>query len=67
VSGAVKIGGVDIRDMDYDTLLGNISIVMQNVYLTSGSILENIAIGKQDAMREEIILRRPARKTLTAR
>jgi ATP-binding cassette subfamily B protein len=55
VSGAVKIGGVDIRDMDYDTLLDNISIVMQNVHLSSGSILENIAIGKKDAMREEII------------
>jgi ATP-binding cassette subfamily B protein len=54
-SGAVRIGGTDIRDMDYDTLLDSISIVMQNVYLTSGSILENIRIGKKDATREEII------------
>lgn len=54
-NGAIKVGGVDIRDMDYDTLLDNISIVMQNVYLTSGSILENICIGKKDATREEVI------------
>ncbi|MDR3288491.1 MAG: ABC transporter ATP-binding protein/permease [Peptococcaceae bacterium] len=54
-SGVIKIGGTDIRAMDYDTLLDSISIVMQNVYLTSGSLLENIAIGKKAAAREEII------------
>jgi ATP-binding cassette subfamily B protein len=54
-SGSIKIGGVDIRDMDYDTLLDHISIVMQNVYLTSGSIADNIRVGKKDAAREEII------------
>jgi ATP-binding cassette subfamily B protein len=32
-SGGVKVGGVNIRDMDYDDLLDHISIVMQNVYL----------------------------------
>lgn len=53
--GSVKIGGVDIRAMDYDDLLDHISIVMQNVYLTSGSILDNIRIGKSDATREEVI------------
>jgi ATP-binding cassette subfamily B protein len=54
-NGAVKIGGVDIRDINYDTLLDNISIVMQNVYLASGSILENIRISKKDATRDEIV------------
>jgi ATP-binding cassette subfamily B protein len=54
-TGSIKIGGVDIRDMDYDDLLDQISIVMQNVYLTSGSILDNIKIGKSDAAREEVI------------
>jgi ATP-binding cassette subfamily B protein len=54
-AGSVKVGGVDIRDMDYDDLLDHISIVMQNVYLTSGSILDNIKIGKSDATREEVI------------
>jgi ATP-binding cassette subfamily B protein len=54
-SGGIKVGGEDIRDIDYDDLLEHISIVMQNVYLTSGSILENIKIGKSDASREEIM------------
>jgi ATP-binding cassette subfamily B protein len=53
-AGSVKIGGVDIRHMDYDDLLDKISIVMQNVYLISGSILDNIKIGKNDASREEV-------------
>jgi ATP-binding cassette subfamily B protein len=54
-AGSIKIGGVDIRAMDYDDLLDHISIVMQNVYLTSGSILDNIKIGKNEATREEVI------------
>jgi ATP-binding cassette subfamily B protein len=54
-AGSIKIGGVDIRDMDYDGLLDHISIVMQNVYLTSGSILDNIRIGKRGAAREDVI------------
>jgi ATP-binding cassette subfamily B protein len=37
-AGSVKVGNVDIRNMDYDDLLDHISIVMQNVYLSSGSI-----------------------------
>jgi ATP-binding cassette subfamily B protein len=54
-AGSIKIGGVDIRNMDYDDLLDHISIVMQNVYLTSGSILDNIKIGKNEASREEVM------------
>ncbi|MDR0371238.1 MAG: ABC transporter ATP-binding protein/permease [Prevotellaceae bacterium] len=54
-TGSVKIGNVDIRDMDYEDLLDRISIVMQNVYLASGSILDNIKIGKSEAIREEVI------------
>jgi ATP-binding cassette subfamily B protein len=54
-AGSIKIGGVDVRDMDYDNLLDHIGIVMQNVYLTSGSILDNIKIGKSEATREEVI------------
>jgi ATP-binding cassette subfamily B protein len=54
-TGSIKVGGVDIRGMDYDDLLDHISIVMQNVYLTSGSILDNIRIGKNEAARDEVI------------
>lgn len=54
-SGSVRIGGIDIRKMDYDTLLSKVSIVMQNVYLTADTILENIRFGKRGATREEVI------------
>jgi ATP-binding cassette subfamily B protein len=54
-AGSIKIGGVDIRTMDYDDLLDHISIVMQNACLTSGSILDNIKIGRNEASREEVI------------
>jgi ATP-binding cassette subfamily B protein len=54
-TGNIKIGGVDIRDINYDDLLDHISIVMQNVHLTSGSILDNIKLGKRSATREEVI------------
>lgn len=53
-SGAIRIGGVDIRDMSYDYLLGNISIVMQNVILFSDTIYNNIKVGNKNASREEV-------------
>jgi ATP-binding cassette subfamily B protein len=40
--------------MDYDDLLAQISVVMQNVYLTSGSILDNIRLGRNGATRENV-------------
>ncbi len=54
-SGQIKIGGVDIKDMDYNHLLENISIVMQNVILFADTIYENIKVGKKDATRAEVI------------
>lgn len=53
-SGIIRIGGVDIRDMSYDYLLGNISIVMQNVILFSDTIYNNIKVGSKNASREEV-------------
>jgi ATP-binding cassette subfamily B protein IrtB len=53
--GVIKVGGVDIRDMDYDDLLSNISIVMQNVVLFADSIYENIRIGNKNATKEQVI------------
>lgn len=53
--GQIKIGGIDTREMDYDELLSNISIVMQNVILFSDTIYENIKVGNQNATREEVI------------
>lgn len=54
-SGRVEIGGVDIRDMEYDELLSNIGIVMQDVILFNDTIYENIRTGKRNASRGEII------------
>jgi len=53
--GAIKIGGVDIRDMSYDELLGSISIVMQNVQLFADTVEGNIRLGKKNATHEEVV------------
>ena len=53
--GAIRIGGVDVRDMSCDELLGSVSIVMQNVQLFADTIEGNIRLGKAAATQEEII------------
>lgn len=53
--GQIRIGGVDIKEIDYDDLLSNISIVMQNVILFSDTIYENIKLGNRNATRGEVI------------
>ena len=54
-SGSIKIGGIDIRDMDSDYLMSIVSFVFQDVFLFKQSILDNIRIGNKNAGREEII------------
>lgn len=49
------MGGHDIRDMTCDSLLSNISMVFQNVYLFHDTIRANICFGKTDATEEEMI------------
>ena len=53
-AGSIRIGGVDIREMDYDYLLGKISVVMQNVILFSDTIANNIKVGNRNATQGEI-------------
>ena len=53
-SGSIKIGGVDIRDVNYDELMKRISMVFQRVYLFEDSIYNNIAFGKPGAGIEEV-------------
>lgn len=53
--GAVKINGVDIRDYTQDSLRAHIGIVPQDTVLFNDSIEYNIAYGRPDASREEII------------
>ena len=50
--GSIKIGGVDIKDIDYEALLQNVSVVFQNSFLTRGSVFENIAMGSNATLEE---------------
>ena len=54
-SGCVKVDGVDIRHMTRKSLRANYGMVLQETWLKSGTIRDNIAYGKQDASEEEII------------
>lgn len=52
--GTIKIGGKDIRSMDPDTLMQQMSFVFQDVTLFNDTIFNNIRIGKPDATDEEV-------------
>ncbi len=54
-TGSVKVDGVDVRDWYLETLRNQISIIEQDIFLFSRSIADNIAFGKPEASREEII------------
>ena len=53
--GSIKIGGKDIKEVNPDSLLKNISMVFQDVYLINDTIYENIRIGNLNASREEVM------------
>ena len=53
--GAIKVDGVDIRSYAISDYRQNIGLVLQEPFLFFGTIAENIAYGKPDAMRAEII------------
>lgn len=52
-SGAVKVGGIDVRNYDIEVLRNSVSVVLQKNLLFSGSILENLRWGNEDATEEE--------------
>ena len=54
-TGAISVDGTDIRDMTRDSLRQNYGVVLQETWLKSGTIRENIAYGKPDATDEEIV------------
>ncbi len=54
-AGAISVDGTDIRDMTRDSLRQNYGMVLQETWLKSGTIRENIAYGKPDATDEEIV------------
>lgn len=53
--GCIKMGGVDIRDMTRDALRSHIGMVLQETWLKSGTVRENILMAKPDASEEEMI------------
>ncbi|MDQ0223788.1 ABC transporter ATP-binding protein [Metabacillus niabensis] len=53
-NGAIKIDGIDVRDMTKQSLRSQIGIVQQDVFLFTGTLRENIAYGKLGATEEEI-------------
>lgn len=53
-AGQVRIGGVDVRDIPMETLMSQISMVFQDVYLFDATIRENVLMAKPDATSEEL-------------
>ena len=53
--GTLRVDGHPIADVTRDSLRGNLGMVLQETWLKAGTIAENIAYGKPDATREEII------------
>lgn len=51
--GSVKVGGIDVRDYDLETLRDQVSVVLQKNVLFSGTILDNLRWGNKDATEEE--------------
>ena len=53
-SGKVTVGGYDVRDLTLDSLMKNISMVFQNVYLFSDTVENNIKFGCPEATHEQV-------------
>lgn len=54
-SGAVKVGGVNVRDIDRQTLNDTVAYVFQDSRLLKTSVLENVRMGRPSASREEVL------------
>ncbi len=53
-SGTVTLGGVDVADVEPETLLKNFAVVFQDVMLFDDTVMENIRLGRRDASDEEV-------------
>lgn len=53
--GRILIGGVDVREMDTDELMRQVSFVFQDSHLFKATLLENIRAGRPDVSREEVM------------
>ena len=54
-SGSIRVGGHDVKEFTCDSLLSNISMVFQNVYLFHDTVRNNICFGKPDATEAEMV------------
>lgn len=54
-SGAIRMDGIDIRDLSRENLRSQYGMVLQETWLKDGTILENILFGRKDATREEAV------------
>ena len=53
--GSITVDGIDIRDIKLRSLRKNIGVVQQDVYLFTGTVMDNIRYGRPDATEEEVI------------
>ena len=53
--GSIKVSGIDIRDMTRHSLRANYGMVLQETWLSAGTVRDNIAYGRPDATDEEVI------------
>lgn len=53
--GHIRIGGVDIKDVETKTLYSTVAFVLQNPQMLGMSIHDNIALGRADASRQEVV------------
>lgn len=53
--GSIRLKGVDTRDLDREALRSHFAMVLQDTWLFTGSIYDNIKYGREDASKEEII------------
>jgi ATP-binding cassette, subfamily B, multidrug efflux pump len=54
-SGTVRIDGMDLKDVKLDSLREKVSVVLQDTFIFSGTIMENIRFGRPSASDEEVI------------
>lgn len=53
--GSVSLGGINVKDYSFNSLMDNFSFVFQDVYLFSDTIENNIRFGRENATREEVV------------
>ena len=53
--GAVRVGGVDVRNIDPHELMDRVAFVFQNTHLFSTTVLENVRAARPDATREQVL------------